>query len=144
MTLRIAQWIVVASCMLSAAAARAEGIKVIVNPGVPGNSIKRDVLAGIFLKKLTRWGDGQPISVVEQSMGARVRASFCQEVLRETPQAVQAYWTQQMFASRLVHPPVKPSDQDVVAFVASTKGAIGYVSAEADVGGAVKTLRVAE
>jgi ABC-type phosphate transport system substrate-binding protein len=42
--------------------------------------------------------------------------------------AVQ-YWQKQMFAKNPLRPPaVKGSDAEVVAFVAKTEGAVGYVS----------------
>jgi hypothetical protein len=40
---------------------------------------------------------------------------------------VQIFWSRKM-ATGVTPPPVKQTDQDVLAFVAATPGAIGYVS----------------
>ena len=51
------------------------------------------------------------------------------------------YWQKQMFSSSALRPPpVKGSDADVIAFVAKTAGAVGYVSAGASLPPDVKTL----
>ena len=55
--------------------------------------------------------------------------------------SVNSYWQQQVFSGRASPPVVKPSDAEVVAYVAATPGAIGYVAADATVAG-VKVLTV--
>jgi len=108
---------------LSAAAA----FRVIVHPQVKGNEIPRAVLSAIFLKQALKWGDGRPVVPVDQSVQSSVRRVFSNEVLRQGIVEVQVYWQRKITAG-LVPPPVKTSDDDVVAFVASTPGAIGYIS----------------
>ena len=47
--------------------------------------------------------------------------------------AVANYWQRQIFSGRGTPPPIKESDAEVIAFVAANPGAIGYVSADAEV-----------
>ena len=54
---------------------------------------------------------------------------------------VQVYW-QRKIGSGLVPPPVKTSDEEIVAFVASTPGAIGYVSPGMSLPDSVRELAV--
>jgi ABC-type phosphate transport system substrate-binding protein len=56
---------------------------------------------------------------------------------------VKSYWQQQIFSGRDVPPPEKQTENDVVAFVRSNPGAIGYVSKGVDIGRGVKALSVA-
>jgi hypothetical protein len=55
---------------------------------------------------------------------------------------VKTYWQQQIFAGRSSPPAEKSSDADIVAFVAATTGAVGYVSQTAPVGDGVRVLTV--
>jgi len=135
----LAAFILVATAH-SAPAADA-GVRVIVNPQVKGTQVPRAVLASIFLKEASRWGDGSPVVPVDQSVRSEVRRTFSSRILDRPLLDVQVYWQRKM-TTGLVPPPVKTSDDEVIAFVSSTPGAIGYVSAEATVPPSVKTIVV--
>ena len=108
--------------------AAAEGaFRVIVHPQVKGSQIPRATLSSIFLKQAAKWGDGSPVQPVDQSMRSRVRQSFAADVLGQPMVEVQIFWSRRV-ATGVTPPPVKQTDEDVIAFVAATPGAIGYVS----------------
>ena len=109
------------------AVSAAAAIRMIVNPQVKGSQIPRAVLKSIFLKQALKWGDGRPVVPVDQSVQSAVRRQFSNDVLKQGIVEIQVYWQRKIAAGQLP-PPVKTSDEDVVAFVASTPGAIGYVS----------------
>lgn len=115
---------------------------VIVNAEHPGGVVSRAVLADIFLKRATRWTDGGPIEVVEQSIESEVRGEFCRDALSLTPRAVMAYWQEQLRNGGARPPFVKGSDAEVLEHVSSHPGAIGYVRAETPIPGAVRVLQV--
>ncbi len=117
--------------------------RVIVHHEVKGGKISRAVLTSIFLKQAPKWGDGSTIAPVDQSVRSDVRKSFCGEVLLQSLAEVQIYWQRRMFAG-VTPPPVKTSDEDVVAFVASMPGAIGYVSATTTLPETVKTIELTD
>jgi ABC-type phosphate transport system substrate-binding protein len=112
-------------------AAAAEGFVVIVNPSVPGTSVHRADLAAVFMKKATRWGDGSPASPVDQSGTSPVRKAFSDSVLQLPVTAVLQYWQRQLLSpsGQVRIPVVKGSDEEVLAYVAKTGGAVGYVAA---------------
>lgn len=121
------------------------GFKVVVSAAMPGTSIKRSVLADVYLRKVTRWGDGSAISPVDQSTASPVRVAFSNQILGKPVDAIQIYWMRQMSAPGASRPPaVKNSDADVLAFVEGKPGAIGYVSEGATLPPAVKQLQVIE
>jgi ABC-type phosphate transport system substrate-binding protein len=124
----------------------ADEFVVIVHPSVAGSNIKRADLAAVFLKKAVRWGSGGGMAVpVDQSGTSPVRIAFSEGVLRQPVAQVVQYWQKQMFsATRLIPPPVKATDAEVIAFVAKTAGAVGYVSAGAALPPEVKTLGVVD
>jgi ABC-type phosphate transport system substrate-binding protein len=114
--------------VLAAPVASAEArFRVIVHPQVKGSQIPRAALSSIFLKRASRWGDGSAVRPVDQSLRSPLRMSFSADVHQQDLMAIQIYWQRQM-AGGQVPPPVKSSDEEIVSFVASTPGAIGYVS----------------
>jgi ABC-type phosphate transport system substrate-binding protein len=102
--------------------------KVIVNAKVGGRTLAREVLAQIYLGKVQRWGDGNPIVAVDLSGTSPVRRAFCKEVLGMSVEAVRFYWLQTLSSTGKRPPLTKPSDEEVIGFVASKPGGVGYVS----------------
>ena len=137
----------IAGALLLASSARAtaaEPFAVVANPSVQGTNVRRADLAAVFLKKVTRWGDGSMAIPVDQSGTSPVREAFSGTVLQMSVAAVVQYWQRQLMtaASPERPPTVKPTDAEVLAYVAKTKGAVAYVSAGANVPAGVKTLNV--
>jgi ABC-type phosphate transport system substrate-binding protein len=117
--------------------------RVIVHPQVKGSQIPRAALTSIFLKQAPKWGDGTAVRPVDQSVRSLVRKSFSGDVLQQGIVEVQVYWQRKMSAG-VVPPPVKTSDEEIVSFVASTPGAIGYVSPAALLPESVKAIQLAD
>ena len=115
--------------------------RVIVHPQVKGNQISRAALSSIFLKQAAKWGDGSAAQPVDQSMRSPVRMSFSADVLQQALVEVQMYWHRRI-ATGHVPPPVKMSDEEIVAFVASTPGGIGYVSPNTPLPDSVREVAV--
>jgi ABC-type phosphate transport system substrate-binding protein len=124
-------------------ASAAAAFRVIVHPQVKGTQIPRAVLSAIFLKQALKWGDGSSVVPVDQSVQSAVRRAFSNDVLKEGIVEVQVYW-QRKIAAGQVPPPVKTSDEEVLAFVASTPGAIGYVSSSTALPATVREVTVVE
>jgi hypothetical protein len=72
-----------------------------------------------------------------------VRRSFSGDVLLQAVAEVQIYWQRRM-TQGVMPPPVKTSDEEVVAFVASTPGSIGYVSAVTPLPESVRAIELAD
>jgi ABC-type phosphate transport system substrate-binding protein len=107
-----------------------EAFKVIVNPRVTGVVVSRNVLAEIYLGKAQRWGDGTPIAAVDLSATSAVREAFSRAVLGMPVDAVKLHWMRTIVSGKYP-PPIKPSDADVIASVAGSRGGVGYVSSDA-------------
>jgi hypothetical protein len=115
--------------------------RVIFNPRNPASSVDRRFLADAFLKKVTRWGDGEVIRPVDLTAESYVRQRFSEEVLKRSLLAVKSYWQQLVFSGRNVPPPELGSEAEVVRYVLKHKGALGYVSGDVSLDGA-KVLSV--
>lgn len=115
--------------------------KVIVNPNVVGQALPRQVLAEIYLGTVERWGDGSMIAAVDLSSTSSVRQAFSQQALGMPVEAVRYHWMRKVAAGK--RPPIsKSSDEDVIAFVAAERGAVGYVSLAARVPATVREVAV--
>jgi ABC-type phosphate transport system substrate-binding protein len=115
--------------------------KIIVNQDVQGTQIPRHVLSSIFLRGVLRWGDGHAVKPVDQSMRSPVREAFTQQVLAKRVEGMAYFWSEKI-RNGVTPPPVKSSDADVIDYVASNEGAIGYVSASTPVPASVKSLEI--
>ena len=123
-----------------AAGDAAPGFIVVAHPGAP--AVDQKFVADAFLKKITRWPSGEPIRAVDLRFDAPVRASFSDLVLRRSVFAVRSYWQQRIFTGRGVPPPELDSDEAVLRHVRAHPGAVGYVSASAQISAVqVLTLR---
>jgi ABC-type phosphate transport system substrate-binding protein len=130
--------VVVATLALPVPRARAaaDGFIVIVNPDNPVAEVSRDFLRDAFLKKSSSWSGGEALRPVDLSRRFGARESFCRDVLKKTLPQLKRYWNQQVFSGKGVPPPELDSEKAVIAFVLANKGAIGYLPAGADTGGA--------
>lgn len=124
-------------------AASGSPYQVIVHHQVKGARISRGALTSIFLKQAPKWNDGSAILPVDQSVRSPVRRSFSGDVLLQGIPEVQIYWQRRM-SQGVTPPPVKATDEEVVAYVASTPGAIGYVSPATPLPETVRPVELAD
>lgn len=110
--------------------------RVIIHPKNPAKSADKDFLTEAFLKRRTRWRDGEAMRPVDQRPKSDVRKRFTRSVMKRSVAAVRSYWQQRIFSGRGVPPPELDSDDDVVSYVLEHRGAVGYVSGAAKLRGA--------
>lgn len=100
---------------------------VIVAPGSAAQHVTPRTSALIYRRKQTYWEDGTRVQPVNLPAASALRQEFSQCILGEAPNAMENYW-REMYYHGVLPPHVVDSEQAVVLFVASTPGAIGYVS----------------
>ena len=109
-------------------AAEPSGVAVLVARGTPVADLDRHELALIYKRKKRFWPDGRRIAPVNLPASQAVRRAFSVAILGHTPEELDEYWRDQYFHGEL--PPfVASSEEAVIRFVASTPGAVGYISA---------------
>jgi ABC-type phosphate transport system substrate-binding protein len=126
--------------LLAAAAMQASEIKLIANPSVGSSSISADELKSVFLATKTTLSDGSHVEPVLEK-GGPTHEAFLKAYIGKTDAALDTYYRSLVFTGKGSMPKVLASDAEVSAYVAKTKGAIGYVSAGTG-GDGVKTLEV--
>jgi TonB family protein len=133
--------LVVSGAMIFASPnALATNVKVIANSSVKADSISAGDLKRIFLEEKISLGDGTHVEPVLQKDGS-VHEAFLQQYLGRSGDDLQTYYRALAFTGRGSMPKKLASDAEVVAYVATTRGAIGYVSASTGTEG-VKTLAI--
>jgi ABC-type phosphate transport system substrate-binding protein len=135
-TVALGAAVVIAAGVAPPSRASASGtppFKVIVNPANPISALDRKFLADVFLKKVTRWGNGEVVHPVDLRSDSPVRQQFSDEILRRSVSAVKSFWQQLVFSGRDVPPPEVDSDEQVVKYVLRFEGGVGYVSGAAGV-----------
>lgn len=116
------------------AADPAPEFQLVVHPENPSAQLARPFVSDAFLKKITKWDDGEAIRPVDLRADSSVRRRFSDSVLKRSVLAVKTYWQQRIFSGRGVPPPELESDDAVVRYVLGNRGAVGYVSGSANVG----------
>ena len=106
----------------------ANGVAVIGHAGLA--PLDPDTLAQIYLGKVIQV-DGIAVTPVNASSGSSVRDRFLQVFLNEDEYKYQAYWTDRRYSGKGASPRELRSSTDIIRFVKSTPGAIGYID-EAD------------
>ena len=124
-------------------AAAQEGYRVVVNIDNPADSITKQQLSHLLLKKRSKWEHGEPADPVDLNSGSPIREAFSKDVHGRSVSSVKNYWQRQIFSGRGVPPPEVESDAAVVSYVASRPGAVGYVSPRASLDG-VKVVTIAD
>lgn len=114
----------------------AGSVKVVANKGLGLESVSRSELQQIFLGKVVTWSNGKKAVPVTLKGGA-VHDEFLKTHMGKSPSQYDTFWKQAIFTGTGRPPKALGSDADVVKFVSSTEGAVGYISAESPYSGVV-------
>jgi len=131
--------LVAAVVIFDAVQALAGNVRIIANPSVQAESISAAEVKSVFLEERHSLRDGTHVEPVLS--GGPAHTAFLKEFLGHSDDTLQEYYRALVFTGKGLMPKALRSDEEVVAYVARTRGAIGYVSATAAVEG-VKTLTV--
>lgn len=95
------------------------------------NSIKRldaTTLARIYTGRVIEV-DGIAVTAINAHVGSEVRTRFLQVFLNQDEDKYTAYWTVRRYIGKGASPREIGKSSDVIRFVTSTPGAIGYIDA---------------
>ncbi len=135
--------LVVAGLMIFALVnSRASDVQVIANSSVKADTISAAELKRVFLGQGTSLADGTHVEPV-LTMGGSAHVAFLKEYLGKNEDSLRTYYRTLVFTGKGSMPKSLGSDAEVVAYVARTRGAIGYVGSEASAEG-VKRLAVGD
>lgn len=124
------------AAVLSAPVLAAPDVQVIANPNVAIGELSANELKNIFLGTKTALG-GTAVEPVLRTSGV-THDAFLQAFIGKSDVAFRNHFKTLVFTGKGAQPKAFASDAEVLKYVMSTKGAIGYVSAAADTGAAKK------
>lgn len=107
---------------------------VIVNAGLGVSEVAKDDLQGMFEGKKANWPAGAKVVLVTQP-DAAVHESFLKAYVGKSPSQFATAWKKIVFTGKASAPVSVASDAEVVAAVAKTPGAVGYIADAAAAGG---------
>lgn len=103
-------------------------LAIVMASGSAPPRLGREQVAQIFKHKKRYWDDGSRIQAVNLPASHPLRRSFTQQIYGRNPEELEDYWRDQYFHG-VLPPFVLGSEEAVIRLVASTPGAIGYISA---------------
>lgn len=98
---------------------------VIAHPSFPGTKMSAEEVQNVFLGRQTSV-QGTGVVLVYQT-GGPVKERFDANVLKRPGAQLDSYWAKLVFTGRAKAPTKKSNDEEVLSYVKSTPGAIGYV-----------------
>lgn len=128
--------------LAAALTAFAGDLKIIANPSVRANSISMSELRSVFLLQRRTLKDGSSVEPVLAKSTVTTNA-FMRRYLNRDADEVHTYYQGLVFTGKGATPRQLNSETEIVAYVARTKGAIGYVSEDTNTD-LVKVLVVTE
>jgi ABC-type phosphate transport system substrate-binding protein len=99
----------------------------VAHPDVPRGACDEKTVLRIYLGKKTRWEGGLPVVPAVLRDGA-LHEAFVERMLDRTVSRFEIYWKQAVFTGRGIPPRSFATETELMAFVADTPGAVGYVS----------------
>jgi len=95
------------------------------------NSSTTEMAAGdvvkLFLGKTKKWEDGTNVVITTLKSGD-VHEAFLTTYVKKQPMQFDNYWKQLVFTGRGKMPKSFASEDEMLGFISSNKGAVGYVS----------------
>ena len=115
-------------------------VLIIINSEVTESELDKGELERIYLGKKSRWDDKTTI-VPAMLKGGGTHEEFVDQYLDRTMQRFVSYWRQMVFTGKGVPPKSFATEAELRNFVATTPGAVGYLSAGASLPG-VRALTI--
>jgi ABC-type phosphate transport system substrate-binding protein len=120
--------------------AMASDVVVVGNKNLSTDTISKDTLKSIYLGEQTTWQDGTKIKFAVLKLG-KTDDIFLKEYMYYTSTRFIRHWRSQVFSGKGEMPTTLKSDEEMLKFLKDNKGAIGFVTAEANTS-SVKVMNV--
>jgi ABC-type phosphate transport system substrate-binding protein len=111
---------------------------IIANKQLPGGSINKTVLKGIYLREIKSWKDGGAEIIPVDLASAE---GFYQNLFGKSYTQMQTYWMKMRINYSVDLPVSKKDPESVKQYIASNKDAIGFLK-NSDIDDRVKVLKL--
>jgi ABC-type phosphate transport system substrate-binding protein len=127
--------------LASACASDSMPVTVIAHARAPAASLSLAQARALFSMRMTQWPDGSPVRVFVLAPTQAPHVAFCKQVLDLYPYQLRQSWDRLVYSGLGQAPVEVESETEMIRRVASTPGAVGYVT-RSPVDASVKILRV--
>lgn len=107
----------------------ADDLVIIGNRSVPVSEMSQTDIQNIYLGKTKVWDNGMKVVVVALGDGD-VSDRFLKNYVKKNSNTFNMYWKKQVFTGGGKPPASFDKEKDLVEYVSTTKGAVGYVSSQ--------------
>ena len=105
----------------------AEAQRLIANRDLAQSQLSRNEARLYFTLRRQSWPDAQPVRVFVLADDDPLHMAFAKEVLGLFPYQLRGVWDRQVFSGTGQAPTLVASETEMIARVAATPGALGYV-----------------
>ncbi|EKD28052.1 MAG: hypothetical protein ACD_79C00451G0002 [uncultured bacterium] len=105
----------------------AEDYVFIANMSVTEMYLSKDDISQIFTGKKVKWNDGSKIEVAVIK-SSDIHNMFLKQYIDKTAAQFGTHWKKLVFSGKAIMPKFFESESELISYVSSTKGAIGYAS----------------
>lgn len=102
-------------------------VAVIAHKSVPLDEIDKSELLDIYTGDKSLWSDGKPVIIFDLKPKGDIRDTFY-SFLEMSPTRIKTIWMKRMLSGDADPPEFLNSEEEMLQKVASTPGAIGFVS----------------
>lgn len=113
-----------------------KGIVIVANPSVLVSEISRGDIRRIYFGKMKKWPNGMRIKAAQIKNGV-LPEIFSSELMRKRLKKYKLYWKRVIAAGTGIPPRSFGSQEEMLEYIKSTEGAIGYIGALSDTTGVV-------
>ncbi len=103
-------------------------VETVVHPSINTEYLSKNLLRSIFSMRLRTWQDGLPIRVFVLPDDAPLHSIFAKQKLNVFPYQLRSAWDRLVYSGTGQAPFVVHSEEEMRARIATTPGAIGYLS----------------
>lgn len=123
-------------------AVHASEVVMVVNSSVSLQSVSRSFARAMFGMRVPQWPDDGDAKIFVLPDRHRMHEEFCKQVLDIFPYQLRTAWDRQVFSGTGQAPVEVNSEEEMFKRVASTPGAIGYLTKGKVDAGKVKLLTI--
>jgi len=116
-------------------------VVIIVSHNNPESSIKVSVIKRMFLRKKSKWSNGEKVVPVDLSSDSEARTEFSTSILGKSVKEMESHWISEIVTGGKEAPEIVADSSLAKEAVANNPGAIAYID-ENDLDESVKAIDV--
>jgi ABC-type phosphate transport system substrate-binding protein len=127
---RLIQLFVLVLLIVTPRAAFAGDLVIIVNTENPVSDLSPQEIRKYMLKEAKSWPNGKKVRSVDRKGSPPERKAYLSSVVKKNSDQLEKYWVSQRYKNGVRVPPRMGDDQQIIEYIGTFSGAIGYVNSD--------------